>query len=124
LIEDDPDQREIYEQLLYYNGFDVHSAPDGETGVTLAREHKPDAILADVILPRMTGLEAASILQQDPRTSHIPIICLSAHDVSVRRAHEAGAVEMLRKPVDGATLVRVIRRYIGWEDVPTVSPDC
>jgi CheY-like chemotaxis protein len=122
LIDDDPDDREIYSTLLYYNGFDVVVADDGQTGIELARAEKPDVIIVDVMMPGMNGLVTANSIHTNPETADIPIYCMSAYDVSPNRVREAGAVELLPKPVGGDTLVRVIRRQVGWDDTDTSPP--
>jgi twitching motility two-component system response regulator PilH len=122
LVEDDPDQREVYEALLYYNGFDVLVAADGESGLRSAIEEKPDAILIDIMLPGLNGLAAASLIHSNPDTAQIPIICMSAYDVMYEQVVRSGANEFLPKPVSGDALVRAIRRYIGWDDVRQEVP--
>jgi DNA-binding response OmpR family regulator len=122
IVEDDPDQLEIYARLLYYNGFDVDLAHDSEQAVTLARRNAPDAILMDVILPGRDGITTASLLKAAKDTASIPIICMSAYDVSRERALHAGCAAVLRKPVDGHDLVLAIRRQIGWLDPEDPAP--
>jgi CheY-like chemotaxis protein len=122
LIEDDAAQRELYRSLLYYNGFDVLTAADGLTGLDMATREQPDAVVLDVMMPGMNGLVTAQRLHTQPSTAHIPVICMSAYDVSAQLAKQSGAAELLLKPVAGDVLVRAIRRYIGWDDQhPPVS---
>ena len=116
LVEDDEAQREFYETLLYYNGFDVITAEDGPSGVDCALREAPDAIILDIMLPGMSGLLVAQSLHTNPATSHIPIICTSAYDVTDDMIRPTGATDFLRKPVPGDVLVRTIRRHIGWND--------
>jgi two-component system cell cycle response regulator DivK len=124
LVDDDFNEREIYGALLYYNGFDVLLAEDGKAGVEAALTERPDVILIDVMMPGMNGLVAANALHTNPATARIPIYCMSAYDVALRRVREAGALDLLRKPVSGDTLVRVIRRHVGWDDARnTALPD-
>src|SRR5687768_6012998 len=106
LIDDDPNDREIYEALLYYNGFDVLIAADGVSGIESALHRKPDVILIDVMMPGINGLTAANSIHTNPVTSHIPIICMSAYGVSLQRVREAGALDFVPKPATGDTLVR------------------
>ena len=116
LIEDDPIHRDIYERLLYYNGFDVTVAADGLSGISEALASPPDVIVMDVMLPGVSGIVASQRIHDHPDTAHIPIICMSAHDVSRSMVQHVGAREFLPKPVRGDTLVRTIRRFIGWKD--------
>ena len=116
IVEDDPDQREVYTRLLFYNGFEVLEADTAGRGVELARSARPDAIIMDVILPDMDGIAATTMLKSTPETSDIPIICMTAYNVEPSRARAAGVHHLLQKPVLGHTLVRAIRSYIGWSD--------
>lgn len=116
VIEDDPLQRDVYTKLLYYNGFDVEPAADGETGLTAAHEMHPDAILVDMVLPGLNGLAVCSFLRGAADTAQIPIIAMSAYDVNEHQVRLAGANDFLHKPVTGDMLVRTIRRYVGWDD--------
>jgi DNA-binding response OmpR family regulator len=119
MMEDDPAQQEIYQTLLYYNGFEVVVAEDGRTGLSLVLEHNPDFILIDVMLPIVNGLLAAQAITSNPATAHIPVVLMSAHDVTHQMVLESGARDMLQKPVTGDMLVRVIRSYIGWDEART-----
>lgn len=117
IIEDNPLQRDVYTKLLYYNGFDVDFAADAESGLRIAVENPLDAILVDVILPAMNGLEAISILKSNPATAHVPVIAFSAYDVDMHNVKRSGADDFVAKPLTGDVLVRAIRRFIGWGDV-------
>lgn len=123
VVEDDADQREVYSKLLYYNGFDVVSAEDGQAGVAEAIAEHPDAILMDVMLPGLNGLLATQRITSNPATADIPIICMSAYEVNQNQVRHSGAREFLHKPVSGDTLVRAIRKYIGWNDGGSVPSD-
>jgi DNA-binding response OmpR family regulator len=124
LIEDDAMHRDIYAKLLYYNGFDVTVAVDGPSGISAAIASKPDAILVDVMLPGVNGIVVSQRLREHPETAHIPIICMSGYDVSRSMVQHVGAREFLPKPISGDTLVRTIRRFIGWQDTEPGIPAC
>jgi CheY-like chemotaxis protein len=79
LVEDNPDNRDIYGTFLRHYGFTVVEAGDGEEGVRLAREFLPGVVLMDVGLPLLDGLEATRRLKADPATADIPVIALTAH---------------------------------------------
>jgi CheY-like chemotaxis protein len=120
VIEDDAAQRDVFTQLLYYNGFDVEHAPDAENGIKLALSTRPDVIIMDVMLASsgMDGLAATSMFKSSPTIGKIPIICMSAYDVDTRMVRRAGADEFLRKPFAAETLVKAVRRYTGWDRAP------
>jgi len=77
------------------------SAKDGNSGVALARTALPDIILMDINLPGISGIRALKILANDPTTTHIPVIALSANAMprDIERGLEAGFVGYLTKPI-------------------------
>jgi two-component system cell cycle response regulator DivK len=78
VIEDNPANMKLAQLLLRNAGHAVLSAVDAETGLTMARDERPDLILMDIQLPGMDGLAATALLKQDPATSAIPVIALTA----------------------------------------------
>ena len=112
LIEDNEDDREVCQRLLYYNGFDVLVAHDAKAGIALAISEQPAAILMDVMLPGMNGLIAAQNLTRNPATCTIPIICMSSYDVTAAQIKHSGARELIAKPVTAENLVHALSRYV------------
>lgn len=82
-IDDDTKVLELYEATLTAQGYRVHTASNGPDGITLAETIEPDIILLDLMMPGMDGFEVAEQLKRQPRTEHIPIIVVSAKDLSV-----------------------------------------
>jgi CheY-like chemotaxis protein len=101
-VEDNPANLALVEQLIARRG-DVKllTAIDGHLGVELARTYLPDAILMDINLPGISGYGALKILQEDPLTSHIPVLALSANAVprDIEKGLEAGFFRYLTKPI-------------------------
>ena len=112
VVEDDPDQREVFCALLYYNGFDVVPAASASEAVEAVAAQRPDVILLDVVLPDGNGLDAAAQLKTTPATADIPIICMTAHDIHTNRALAAGCSDLLRKPLNGSILLHAINHAI------------
>ena len=79
VIEDDPWTRTITTALLAGEGFAVVEAKNGEEGLSLARQHAPDAVLLDLALPTKSGLEVLRELKGDVATDAIPVIVVSAY---------------------------------------------
>ena len=106
VIEDEKDVRKVLECSLKSDGFDVYSAADGPTGLKIADEKKPDAILLDWVMPKMNGLEVLSKLKQDERTKDIIVFMLTAKNMmdDVSTALANGADDYIPKPFDGAEL--------------------
>ena len=77
------------------------SAPDGISGVALAQRQLPDVILMDINLPGISGIEAMLLLREDPTTTHIPVIALSANAMQrdVDQGLNAGFFRYLTKPI-------------------------
>lgn len=107
LAEDEPDIRELLTYTLKFGGHDVHPRKNGQEVVDSVKEVKPDLIMLDVRMPRMTGYEACRALKANPETDHIPVVFLSAkgQEQEVATGLEAGAVAYLLKPFDPAALL-------------------
>lgn len=94
---------------------DVVTAPDGESGLELARELVPDLVLLDLALPGLTGWEVLSALRAEPATSHVPVVIVTAHGESgsASRARDLGADGFIAKPFRPAELRRAIQEHLG-----------
>lgn len=115
IVEDNYDNRAIYTVALEIAGFEVIEAYNGEAGVELARERRPDLIIMDLSMPVLDGWGAMEKLRSDPRTSHIPVLALSAHVVlngDYRRSREAGFAAYLTKPVEPKQVVREVQAHL------------
>ena len=113
-VEDNEYNRKIVRQLLSKTSYRLIEALDGEAGVAMAQAEKPDLILMDVQLPKMSGLDATRALKADARTSHIPVIVITSFALSGDRekAAEAGAVSYLAKPYSPRELLTLVRQYL------------
>ena len=100
VAEDERDIRELIVFTLQLSGFNVVEVPNGQEAVEKALEVKPDLILLDVRMPKMTGYEACEVLKAEERTSNIPIVFLSAkgQEAEVNAGLELGAEEYFLKP--------------------------
>lgn len=98
-IEDESALQKAATQILTEEGYQVLSALDGEIGLRLAQEEKPDLILLDIILPKKDGFEVLGELKGNPSTKEIPIVILTNLEGStdVQRALELGATTYLVK---------------------------
>ena len=117
LVEDNEMNRDMLSRRLVKRGHDVSIAVDGQQGVDMAAAEKPELILLDMSLPVLDGWEAARRLKDDPETSGIPIIALTAHAMAGDREKslEAGCDEYDTKPID-------IKRLSGKIDELLASP--
>ncbi len=114
LVEDNEDNRIVYSTILEYAGHHVVEAPDGETGVALARSERPDLILMDISIPLLDGWEATRILKADPDTRHIPIVALTAHALEEDRekAREVGCDGYIAKPAEPRVVLAEVQRFL------------
>lgn len=99
LAEDDRLLRRACEQSLRQRGYTVISAPDGEAALQLARRERPDLILLDMLMPRMTGLDVLRALKAGAQTREIPVLVLSnsSREQDVQEVTRLGVVAYLVK---------------------------
>ena len=99
LVEDDRILRKAGEVTLRKKGYVVVVAVDGEDALVKVREHKPDLILLDVVMPKLDGFEVLTRLKDDPSTRDIPVIMLSnlSEPSDIRKATDRGARAYLVK---------------------------
>jgi diguanylate cyclase (GGDEF)-like protein len=116
IVDDEPHIRRILQFLLDQNGYGVLAAPSGVEALELARDHVPDLILLDLMMPHMDGFEVCSRLRLDYRTSQIPIIMVTAKgEITDKvRGLEGGANDYLTKPYDNKELLARVRITLDW----------
>ena len=113
-IEDNEDNADILKRRLGRLGFEIVIAIDGEEGVAMAADQRPDLILMDLSLPVMDGWEATGRIKAAPDTCHIPVIALTSHAMTGERerALAAGCDDFDTKPIDLANLLEKIRALL------------
>ena len=114
IVDDDSTNRDILGTLLAAQGFAIFTAIDGEQGLAVAREQKPDLILLDVMMPKMDGIEVCRRLKSDPALPFMPVIMVTARTDSkdIVAGLEVGADEYLTKPVDPDALVARVKSML------------
>ena len=107
VVDDDPVIQRLLQVNFEMEGWTVVIADDGIAGLAAAKQHTPDAILLDVMMPKMDGLAVAAELKADPETARIPVVLLSAKaqagDLGAGMA--TGADEYITKPFDPLELL-------------------
>ena len=100
IAEDERDIRDLVAFTLRFAGHEVAAASNGEEAVQLAPKEKPDLILMDVRMPRMTGYDACRVMKADPNLRDIPVVFLSAkgQESEIQTGLDVGAEEYLLKP--------------------------
>jgi CheY-like chemotaxis protein len=116
IIEDDKDIIQGMNLRLRSRGYETLEAYDGEAGVSGAVENHPDAIVMDVRMPRMDGLQALSRLQSLAATNTIPVIMLAASLADRQAAIDAGARCFLKKPYQSENLIAALENALDQMD--------
>lgn len=110
LIDDEAAVHDVLTRLLQREGFRVLSAMNGDDGVQIAREQRPNVITLDVMMPSFDGWAVLSRLKTDPETADIPVVMLSIIE-NRSLGFALGAVDYLTKPVDRSQLLAVMQRF-------------
>lgn len=116
LVEDDDGLANVYQQRLEAEGFAVRRVPNGEDALAVAIEYKPDLVVLDVMMPKVSGFDVLDILRNTPETSHIKVIMLTAlsQDADKEKAEKLGADDYLVKSqVVIADVVERIKHHLG-----------
>jgi CheY-like chemotaxis protein len=114
VVDDDPVILQLLQVNFELEGFVVLAAADGDSALTLARQHRPAVIVTDVMMPRMSGIELLETLKADPVTSAIPVLLLTAkaQQADIRSGQDAGADDYVTKPFDPIDLVERVNRLV------------
>jgi two-component system cell cycle response regulator DivK len=114
VVEDQEDNRRIIRDLLTSVGYELIEALDGEAGVRLAKEQRPDLILMDIQLPVLDGYEATRRIKADPALRAIPIVAVTSYALSGddQKAGAAGCDAYVAKPFSPRHLLATIRRFL------------
>lgn len=99
LVEDDNNLAQVYSTRLIAEGFDVKRVADGEAALSTAIEYKPNLLVLDVMMPKVSGFDVLDILRNTPETANLKIIILSARgqDADRQRASDLGVNDYLVK---------------------------
>lgn len=107
VVEDDPTLRELYRNALTIAGHAVVAVEDGIDALRRVERRRPDAVVLDLGLPRVSGRDVERELKANPETSHIPIVIVTGNDVSDLNPSDFACV--LRKPVSVEKLVAAVQ---------------
>ena len=113
-VEDNEVNRRIVQDLLRRTSYRLIEASDGEAGLEVARRERPDLILMDIQLPKISGIEATRTLRREPGTAAIPIIAITSFALAgdEQKAKDAGATAYLAKPYSPRDLLEMIRKLV------------
>ena len=113
-VEDNELNRKIVRDLLKRTAYRLIEAHDGEAGVAMALEQRPDLVLMDIQLPKISGMDAIRRLRAEPTTAATPIIAITSFALSgdEQKAKDAGATAYLAKPYSPFDLLSLIRKLL------------
>ena len=114
IVEDSLLNRKLVETVLRPHGYHLLLAVDGEEAVEIATCERPDLILMDMQLPKVSGYDATRTLKSQPKTAHIPIVALTAHAMADERerALAVGCDGYITKPIDTRAFPGQVRQYL------------
>lgn len=114
-VEDNQYNRKIIRDLLSKNGYEIMEAHNGEAALDALARRRPDLILMDIQLPKLSGLEVTRRIRADSSLAQIPIIAITSFALSGddRVALEAGCSAYIAKPFRPRDLLEMIRRFLG-----------
>lgn len=110
LVEDEPHIAQILQIVLSHKGFNIVHAMDGEDAVDKLKDIRPDAVILDVMMPKMSGWEVCSFIKSNPATRNIPIIIYSTLSQAreVEKGREFGVAQYISKDHDVMDVVKAV----------------
>lgn len=114
LVEDNPATVDIIQTELEFLGYDSAVAENGQKAVDLASTYQPDLIVMDISLPKMDGLEATTLIRNNPKTKNIPILAATARALpgDRERCIQAGCDDYIAKPFTHRELGAAIKKLL------------
>jgi CheY-like chemotaxis protein len=110
IVEDEPDTAEMFIEMMRLAGYQVYNSYAGAPAIALIANKKPDAVILDIMMPDLSGLEVMKYMQRDPSLADIPVVVVSAKTLptDIQAGLKAGAVDYLTKPVTFSDLKQAI----------------
>ena len=114
LVDDEQDILDLLSYNFKKQGYDVHTALDGNEAITEVGLFHPDVIVSDILMPNVSGIKMCRLLKADERYKNIPVIFLSAanDDYLALSSLDAGAVKYLSKPVQIPLLFELVKKVV------------
>ena len=101
IVEDEPDAANLFEEMLRIDNYDVIKTHSGGGALAVLQTERPDAVLLDIMMPDISGIDVLRFMRREPSLMHIPVVIVSAKALpsDIRTGMEAGATAYLTKPV-------------------------
>lgn len=114
IVEDEPDTAEMFAEMMRVLGYQVFKSSSGARAIDLISEKRPAAVLLDIMMPDLSGLDVLRYLRRDPRLAGTPVIIVSAMGLpsDIRGGLEAGAAFYLTKPVSFSDLREAVENAV------------
>ncbi len=114
IVEDNPQNRMLIKDVLEFHGYEIIEAADGQSGIEMAKDNKPDLILMDIQMPVMDGITAGKIIRGDPDTKNIKMIAVTSFAMlgDKERVMEAGFDHYIAKPINTRELPALIKKFL------------
>jgi two-component system phosphate regulon response regulator PhoB len=117
IVEDHPTMREAMRLVLEGEGFDIDEASDGDQALVAVQEEHPDLVLLDMSIPGVSGPEVLAAVKNDPATSEVRVIVVTATGEEGRAAAMAGGADhYFTKPFSPIALLQAVEEVLGPED--------
>jgi DNA-binding response OmpR family regulator len=123
IADDNPSNADLLDTYLDGQGFETRLVYNGEDAIAAARDWKPDLVLLDVMMPKLSGFEVCRRLRADAATKGVSVLMVTALDqaTDVETAVEAGTDDFITKPINKAELVLRVRAMLASRNEPTES---
>ena len=118
VVEDQPEIRKLICMTMDYDGFEVHEADNGDTGLRMVKALRPDIVLLDVMMPgQLDGIQVCERIRADPEIAHIPVVMLTARSqqTDLEAGRRAGCNAYLTKPFSPLQLIETVERLAAAE---------
>jgi len=114
IVEDEPDAAELFAEMMRVSGYHVLKAHASTLAIKLIAQHKPDAVILDIMMPDISGIEILRYMRREANLMKIPVVVVSAKSLAsdVRAGLDAGASIYLTKPVGFADLKNAVERAL------------
>ena len=118
VVEDQPEIRKLICMTMDYDGFEVHEADNGDTGLRMVKALRPHIVLLDVMMPgQLDGIQVCERIRADPEIAHIPVVMLTARSqqTDLEAGRRAGCNSYLTKPFSPLQLIETVERLAAAE---------
>jgi DNA-binding response OmpR family regulator len=123
IADDNPSNADLLDAHLDGHGYETRLAYNGEDALAAARDWRPDLILLDVMMPKLSGFEVCRRLRADPVTRDVSVLMVTALDqaTDVETAVDAGTDDFITKPINKTELLLRVRAMLSSRDEPTAA---